>query len=214
MELERAGGEGPGDGLAAGPPSGQGAPEGTGETVRPEAGASAGEPAAGGEGVADGALHALDPASVEVDTIVGWIVAGVMSCGILVCLAIVWLLVPWPWPLKAAATGAGVALSLGLTAFCVLWPPIKHRHVRYRLDEVGLEIRQGVVWHSVITVPRSRVQHTDVNQGPIQRRFGLATLVVHTAGTESASVELSGLARRTAFAIRDELIAATAEPET
>jgi len=56
------------------------------------------------------------------------------------------------------------------------------------------------------TVPRSRIQHTDVSQGPLQRPFGLATLTVHTAGTQFAAVPLSGLAKEVAEAIRDQLI--------
>ena len=45
-------------------------------------------------------------------------------------------------------------------------------------------------------VPRSRVQHTDVSQGPLERNHGLGTLVVYTAGTDHAKVELGGLDHR------------------
>ena len=68
----------------------------------------------------------------------------------------------------------------------------------YFLDERGIEIRRGVWWRHVVHVPRSRVQHTDVNQGPIERTYGLAHLIIHTAGTISASVALEGLERAVA----------------
>jgi membrane protein YdbS with pleckstrin-like domain len=55
-------------------------------------------------------------------------------------------------------------------------------------------------------VPRNRVQHTDVSTGLIERAFELSTLVIYTAGTQHASVELSGLSQPTAQAIRDHLI--------
>ena len=165
-----------------------------------------------GSGIADGLLHELDPASIAVGTIVGWIVACILSAGIAAGLLVLWLSVPWPRPALLAATAGGALACLALAVIAVKLPPIEHRYVRYRLDQVGLEIRRGILWRAVISVPRSRVQHTDVNQGPIERRFGLATLVVHTAGTQSSSVQLGGLARETAFAIRDELLAATAEP--
>ena len=55
-------------------------------------------------------------------------------------------------------------------------------------------------------MPRSRVQHTDVSRGPIERGFDLATLIVHTAGTENASISLGGLKAASAYAIRDYLI--------
>ncbi len=69
-----------------------------------------------------------------------------------------------------------------------------------------LEIHRGVWWRKVITVPRSRVQHTDVTQGPLERRYGLATLVIHTAGTHLSTVRLNGLAKGTAESVRDLLI--------
>jgi membrane protein YdbS with pleckstrin-like domain len=50
------------------------------------------------------------------------------------------------------------------------------------------------------------VQHTDVSQGPLQRRYGLATLTVHTAGTENAQVQLPGLPHDVALSIRDHLL--------
>ena len=85
--------------------------------------------------------------------------------------------------------------------------PSNGRYTHYRVDPDRIEIRRGVVWRSVMQVPRSRVQHTDVNRGPIDRSYGLATLVIFTAGTEHASVSLSGLAEADAYTIRDHLIA-------
>ena len=61
-------------------------------------------------------------------------------------------------------------------------------------------------WRTVVTVPRSRVQHTDVSQGPLERRFGLGTLVVYTAGTDHARVSLGGLAHAHALRIREQLL--------
>lgn len=85
------------------------------------------------------------------------------------------------------------------------WPAREFACTRYRLDQDGLEIARGVWWRSITHVPRSRVQHTDVSQGPLERRYGLGTLVVYTAGTDHARVSLPGLAWETALALRDEL---------
>ena len=75
-----------------------------------------------------------------------------------------------------------------------------------RLDRHGLEIHRGVWWRSRIRVPRSRVQHTDVHQGPLDRRWGLADLTVFTAGTEAAAIRLPGLPAERALALRDALL--------
>jgi len=86
------------------------------------------------------------------------------------------------------------------------WPAIDYRHTWYRVDDDGIEIRRGVYWRSVINVPRSRVQHTDVSQGPLERRYGLGTLVIYTAGTEFAKVTLGGLEHSVAMSIREHLM--------
>ena len=97
-----------------------------------------------------------------------------------------------------------------LTAFLIWhtfrWPQIQYRHASYRLDGQGIEIARGVIWRSIVHVPVSRVQHTDVSQGPLQRRYGLGTLTIYTAGTEYARVNLHGLAHARALAIRDLLL--------
>ncbi len=103
-----------------------------------------------------------------------------------------------------------VALSVLLVVTLILWaawrwPVLDYRATSYRVGPGGIEIRRGVLWRKVINVPRSRVQHTDVAQGPLSRRFGLASLSVHTAGTQNASVTLHGLARPDALAARDVL---------
>jgi membrane protein YdbS with pleckstrin-like domain len=69
-----------------------------------------------------------------------------------------------------------------------------------------VDIRTGVVWRRIISVPRSRVQHIDVAQGPIERRYGLATLSIYTAGTGFAKVDLPGVPYPRAVRIRDHLL--------
>ena len=112
--------------------------------------------------------------------------------------------------LGALATSALDLLALAILALlawsALAWPRIQYRYLRYRVDPTGIAIRRGVLWREDLRVPRSRVQHTDVNQGPIDRSFGLSTLIVFTAGTQHAKVSLDGLRDETARAIRDFLV--------
>jgi len=105
------------------------------------------------------------------------------------------LFVVAPWPLAEFLVRLGMVYTR--RAFM---------RTSWRLTADLLEIRRGVWWRSVVTVPLSRVQHTDVNQGPLQRRFDLSTLVVHTAGTRHATVKLEGLGKKIAESVRDELL--------
>lgn len=105
-------------------------------------------------------------------------------------------------------TGVGIGLGvfvlvalLGMALGRARW-----RRTHWRLDERGLQVRRGVFWRSEILVPRTRVQHLDLERGPIERRFGLATLVVHTAGTRMHALSQHGFLDADAVALRDALL--------
>lgn len=103
--------------------------------------------------------------------------------------------------------------SAGMTALCVgaciaigLWVAMRrYRYTHWRLDAQGFSVRRGRLWQSEIRVPGNRVQHLDLRRGPLERRFQLATLVIHTAGTRESSVGISGLADADAERLRDVL---------
>jgi uncharacterized protein len=163
------------------------------------------------EGIADGIEHELDPRAVVVQRIAGWIVAGPVMAGLFLVLLLALFLAPLPGWILALLVLLGATATLGLAWLAHRWPEISHRHAAYKVDGRGIEIRRGVVWRTVINVPRSRVQHTDVSQGPLERGHGLATLVLYTAGTSHARVDLHGLDHATALRIRDHLVLMAAE---
>ena len=166
------------------------------------------EPTAPVQTVADGVERQLDPRSIAVNRIGGWIFFGCISLLSLIGGIANALVSPMPLLLKAALLlGVWPLMSGGLAWLAHQWPVVEHRHSSYRVDEESIEIRRGVYWRHVIDVPRNRVQHTDVSQGPLERHFGLGTLVMFTAGTEHARVTLGGLDHALAIRIRDHLLA-------
>jgi membrane protein YdbS with pleckstrin-like domain len=76
----------------------------------------------------------------------------------------------------------------------------------WKLDDTGLHLRRGRMWRREVLVPLTRVQHLDIERGPIERRYGLASLVVHTAGTRQHALRLAGLPDAEATALRDALV--------
>jgi membrane protein YdbS with pleckstrin-like domain len=96
-------------------------------------------------------------------------------------------------------------LLVGLGLQSQLWPAYAWRFQGMRRVAEGVEVHRGAFFRTVTTVPRWRVQHVDIAQGPIERRFGLARLVIHTAGTQRA-VELAGLPETDAVRVRDALM--------
>jgi len=157
--------------------------------------------------IADGVERPLDPRLVGIQRVVGWIMTGSIAFGLLVTAIVpTLLLAPLPWWGKGIFVLAWAALTAALGWFCHRWPAVAYRHAAYAVDAQGIEIRRGVVWRKVINVPRSRVQHTDVSQGPLERTHGLGTLAIYTAGTDHAKVDLAGLEHGTALRIRDHLL--------
>lgn len=156
-------------------------------------------------GIADGVHRRLDPRIIPLERITGFIATAVVSGFVALAVLITWvaadsLLVPGlvaiSWPILT-----------GLLAWhSYSWPAISYRHESYRVDHLGIEIRRGVVWRREITVPKSRVQHIDVSQGPLERRFGLGSLSIYTAGTDYAMVALRGLNHAHALLVRDHLL--------
>jgi hypothetical protein len=126
-------------------------------------------------------------------------VASVMSLGVALSGNL-----SWPEKLLALAAAAVAVVATGALAWVV--PARRMRYTRYRLDDVGVLIRRGRLFHSEVAVLRTRIQHSDVSQGPLQRAFGLGTLTVYTAGTEHAEIRLSGVAFDEARRLRAELM--------
>ena len=155
--------------------------------------------------IADGADHRLDPRWIQLQrTRASFFTAAIAAAsftGITVA-----------WTASAVPALGFLFLPLWLAGVVLLawqlrrWPAIAYRFASYRIDDVGLEIRKGVYWRTITNVPRSRVQHTDVSQGPLERRYGLGTLMVYTAGTEHSQVDLPGLDFDVARGIRAHLM--------
>ena len=148
----------------------------------------------------------LDPRWISAERLSGWITFAVFAAFWGAALPVAWLAGALDPIWRALALGGGGAFAALLVWLATAWPAISYRHAWYAIDDTGIEIGRGVIFRRVTLVPRSRVQHTDVTQGPIERRFGLGTLVIHTAGTEFARVALPGLAHATAMTLRDALL--------
>jgi membrane protein YdbS with pleckstrin-like domain len=103
---------------------------------------------------------------------------------------------------------SGLLLGLALVILlylALLAPPRRYRAWGYGMDEEELQVRRGV-WIRVHTVvPLDHVQHIDVSQGPLERAFGICSLVLHTAGTLHSQIVLPGLTRTIAERMRDEI---------
>lgn len=107
----------------------------------------------------------------------------------------------WGLGMKIGAAGLWLVLAGAAGA----WIGARLRHQRWKLDQEGLWLRSGRLWWRETRVPASRVQHVDLKHGPLERRFRLATLVVHTAAVHLSGITVRGLDEADAQRLRDAL---------
>ena len=102
--------------------------------------------------------------------------------------------------------GAAIVPVVLLIAWFVIRVPLRRHAARgFDMGADRLRVVRGLMWRKDTVVPFVRIQHIDVERGPIERYYGLATLVLHTAGTHNASVSLPGLAEEDALAMREAI---------
>ncbi|MED1606265.1 PH domain-containing protein [Cytobacillus kochii] len=80
----------------------------------------------------------------------------------------------------------GVALIIfALYAYLAIkvFPTVRWKRWRYEVRENEIELQHGIFIIKRTLVPMIRVQHVDTHQGPILRKYKLATVTVSTAAT-------------------------------
>lgn len=70
------------------------------------------------------------------------------------------------------------------------WRGFKFRG--FALRDHDVIFREGWLWRNTTVVPYNRVQHIEINQGPIDRLFDLSSINIFTAGG-SSDLEIDGL---------------------
>jgi membrane protein YdbS with pleckstrin-like domain len=89
-------------------------------------------------------------------------------------------------------------------------PGLRWQRWRYEIQEDEVDLQRGIFWINRTLVPLARIQHVDTRQGPLQRRFGLATVVFYTAAGPNEIPELSA---PVAAGVRDRIAELTREQD-
>ena len=109
-------------------------------------------------------------------------------------------------PLAVAGVGVlGIPVALVAVTIGVLWARAAWNRFTWHDEPEALELRHGVWFHRASYVPYHRIQQIDVERGPLDRTFGLAKLVVHTASA-TTDARLPGLSEAEARRLRQHLL--------
>lgn len=141
-------------------------------------------------------LAALDP---RVRTL-WWVIGACMAAPTMLAALIVDIFLA-PLGVRGILAALVALVAGGLAAGI---PVVRYRRWRYALRPRDLWIRHGTIWVILSVIPYQRLQFVDTRQGPLDRLFGLAQLVVYTAAP-GTSGRLPGLDVAQAEQLRERL---------
>jgi membrane protein YdbS with pleckstrin-like domain len=100
----------------------------------------------------------------------------------------------------------GVVVAVGATgcAWGWSWAGRNQRSWGYTENADDLLVTSGVVFKRLVAIPYGRMQFVDVEAGPIERAFGIATVTLHTASAETAA-DIPGVPSDEATRLRNRL---------
>lgn len=92
------------------------------------------------------------------------------------------LTIIFDWPIWISIVA--IILFLFFTYFIVfLFPTLRWKRWRYEVREQEIELQHGIFVIKRTLIPMVRVQHVDTQQGPILRKYNLASVTISTAAT-------------------------------
>lgn len=139
------------------------------------------------------ALRPVSPALIKaryVAGILGYVIGLLLVIGAIVGA----VLSGWWW------IGLLGLIPFALVAQGLLLTPRRVRALGYRDAEEDLTIATGIMFRTVRTIPYGRVQSVKIDEGPVDRRYGLAKITVSTAN--GSPVTLPGLPKQEAERLR------------
>lgn len=97
----------------------------------------------------------------------------------------------------------GFAIFLSLWT---IWAIISHRYKGFAVRDHDILYKAGVIRRHVTILPVNRVQHIEFHRSFLERRLGLSSLYLYTAGGSSADMGIRGMLVDEAEAIRGMLL--------
>ncbi|MFK4998583.1 PH domain-containing protein [Bacillus sp. N9] len=87
------------------------------------------------------------------------------------------------WSFLIVAIAAVVAI-IGTIFFVKIIPSLRWKWWRYEVREQEIELQYGIFVITRTLVPMVRVQHVDTVQGPLLRKYRLASIEISTAASK------------------------------
>ncbi|KRE32694.1 PH domain-containing protein [Paenibacillus sp. Soil522] len=118
------------------------------------------------------------------DYITVYRISGLITHGILLAFIITYFSFAlfWDWTLIPGWTALAIVAAT-FVLFTWIIPQLKYARFQYELFDDELEIQSGLIFLSNVLVPMVRVQHVELESGPLMRKYDLSSVSVVTAAT-------------------------------
>ena len=113
-----------------------------------------------------------------------WRLYGLIQTVILALLAtgITFMTIKFDWPLWIMWIAIAIVL-LSILCSMIIFPSVRWKVWRYEVREQEIEIQSGLFVVKRTLIPMVRVQHVDIEQGPILKKYNLANISISSAAT-------------------------------
>ncbi|UHA76153.1 PH domain-containing protein [Paenibacillus sp. 481] len=127
----------------------------------------------------------------------------ILSPSILILAALLLLSLMFHWPLWIFSSVLILSL-LSVLILVVIIPIRRYNRWSYAIQEQSIELHHGIWLWKRTMIPMVRVQHVDMKQGPLLRRYGLASITISTA---AGSHQIPALTVQTAEQVQRQVMA-------
>lgn len=143
--------------------------------------------------------NAWRPVSPQLRRLRRAVLSGLVASGLVVVAV---LAVTLGWPVTWSAALAVVLLVVLGSGWWLIGHNVRAWGYAERDDD--LYIKHGAMFRQLVAVPYGRMQYVDVNAGPFEQMYGIASVRLHTASPRSGA-KIPGLPADEAARLRDRL---------
>jgi uncharacterized protein len=113
-----------------------------------------------------------------------WKISGLINCSITWIISIAVLVLTFIFDWTYWVLGALIIFSLIQSYLAIfLIPSVKWKRWRYEVRNTEIDIQSGIFVIKRTLIPMIRVQHVETKQGPLLRKYDLASVEISTAAT-------------------------------
>lgn len=149
------------------------------------------------------ALTSLSPKYRQINLI--WSVCFGLILAAVITLLSSNLFFPLPEEIQPLVKWAYAVITI-ITLWNVIYHYLADPLKQYALREHDLNYQSGLIFRALLSQPILRIQHIEIKRGPIERKAGLATLQVFSAGGVSHTFNIPGLEYDKAISLRQFIL--------